>query len=481
MPPKPKLVFSEYQNAIFDDIKNGKDGTNTIVIARAGAAKTSSLVEGVKYIPKKKKTLFLAFNKSIQMELDERINKSYIVVKTVHSLGMATIRNNFGKVAFDPEKTQNIAQNILYAKGYKKFEKAKFNIVVSLCKAVNLCKSMLIDTPSKIDILLDEFDIDTFDMEREEFIKTVCQVLRKCKEEKGVIDYGDMIFFPYCFGMIFEKYDRVFLDEAQDMSAAQLHIAISSCKKDGRILACSDDKQVLYQFAGVNIDAVDILTKRLNAKVLTLPISYRCAKSIVKCAQDIVPDIQHASNAQEGLVQNIPEDMFLPLVKPGDFILSRVNAPLIYYCLELIRNKVPANIMGRDIGKGLAYLVRKSEAKTIDEFMIWLEQWKKDEVKRLEDKGRDPILILDKFDCLKNLCKGKKSTEQVLDDINEIFSDADDKDIVRLGSIHKSKGKEANRVFLLDFTLRKDGSQGELNVEYVAKTRAKLELYIVKA
>lgn len=480
MTKNSKIEWSTFQQAIFENVKNGKDGENTVVIARAGASKTTVLVESVKYIPPKKKTLFVAFNKKIQLELDERINKSYITTRTIHSTGLATIKKAFGKVAMDPNKTLNIIEATLHEKGFKKFDKSKFDLAFSLLQVVNLCKSSLVDTPSKIDEILDNFNVDVFDMDREDFIKTICQVLRKCKEIKNVIDYSEMIWFPFIFGLPFEKYDRVFLDEGQDCSPAQLHIALSSCKKDGRILACVDDKQVLYQFAGVNINAVEILIKRLNAKVLTLPISYRCAKNIVKCAQEIVPDIQHAPNAKDGEVKVVPEDSFLSMVKPGDFILSRVNAPLIYYCMELIVNKIPANIAGRDVGKGLAFLIKKSEAKKVDDFLIWLYKWQKQEMVRLEKKKRGLIVLSDRVACLENLCRNKRTTDEVLDSINELFSDADDNSIVVCSSIHRSKGLERDRVFLLDFTLRKDMSQTELNVEYVAKTRAKTSLFLVK-
>jgi hypothetical protein len=63
---QPKLVWSDLQKAIFQDISVGKG--NTVVLARAGSSKTTTLVEGVKYIPKKLKTIFIAFNKSIQLE-----------------------------------------------------------------------------------------------------------------------------------------------------------------------------------------------------------------------------------------------------------------------------------------------------------------------------------------------------------------------------------------------------------------------------
>lgn len=477
---QPKLIWSPYQQAIFKDVKEGKDGENTVVIARAGSSKTTSLIEAIKYIPKHKKTILLAFNKSIQQELDQRVNKSYIDIRTIHSYGYSTVKKHFGNVKFDPDKTNNIAANILYAKGYKKFEKQKFNIISSLCKAVNLCKGTLIDTPNKIDVLIDQFDIDTFDLDRQEFINTVCQVLRKCKEETSAIDFSEMVWYPFIFGMRFEQYDRVFIDEAGDLNAAQLFVSLNACKPNGRILAVGDNFQVLYSFTGVEENVLDILVKRLKAKVLPLPISYRCPKAIIKLAQELVPDIQAAPDAKEGSVKTVSENTFLSLVKPGDFILSRVNAPLIYYCMELIRNKVRANIAGRDIGKGLAWLVRKSESKTINEFLIWLEKWKREEVNRLEKNGRDPILILDKAGCLENLCKGSRDTKDILDKINELFSDAEDKDIVSLSSIHRSKGKEANRIFLLFNTLRRDGSQSELNVEYVSITRSKDCLFLVK-
>jgi superfamily I DNA/RNA helicase len=472
------LVWSPYQQAIFSDVQNGTG--NTVVIARAGASKTTSLVECVKYIPKKKKSLFIAFNKAIAVELEERINKSYIEVRTLHSFGCRVVMSAFGKVKIDPNKTYNLSQAVLEENGLKRYEKKKFDLAQSICNTVNLCKSSLIDIPSKIDILIDQYDIDTLELDRDDFIKIVCQVLRKCKDERACIDFSDMIHYPYIFNMNIPKYDRVFLDEGQDMSPAQLHIALSACKKDGRFLAVADDRQVLYSFAGVDINSVDILVKKLNAKILPLPISYRCAKSIVKLAQTIVPDIQSAPNAKDGSVRSISEDIFLSLVKPGDFILSRVNAPLIYYCMELIHNKVRANILGKDVSQGLIYMIKKSEAKTIDEFLVWLGKWKKEEIKRLEDKNRDPILVLDKANCLENLCRGMKSLDQVKNNVKELFNDEDRGNIVRLASIHKSKGLEAKRVFILMNTLRRDMSQSELNIEYVGYTRAMDELYLVR-
>src|SRR5271165_2210458 len=81
--PIVKHNWSDYQKAIFRNIATGTG--NLIVIARAGSAKTSTLVEGSRYIPKGKKSLFCAFNKHIQEELKSRLG-SYIECSTLHSL-----------------------------------------------------------------------------------------------------------------------------------------------------------------------------------------------------------------------------------------------------------------------------------------------------------------------------------------------------------------------------------------------------------
>jgi DNA helicase II / ATP-dependent DNA helicase PcrA len=479
MMKKESTIWSPYQQAIFEDVQLGVG--NTIVIARAGAGKSTVLVEAVKYIPKRQKTLFVAFNRSVAEELDERINKSYIDISTLHSFGCRAIMAAFGKVAIYPDKTLDIVKGLLHESGIKLGGNERFNIVASLIKTVGICKAGVIDTPSKIDILLDEYDIDTFELDRAGFIRTVCQTLRRCKEDKAKIDFGDMIWFPTIFNIPTKTYDRVFIDEANDLSFAQVNLALGACKKGGRVLAVADDRQVLYRWAGVDIDAVSVLTKRLNAKVLPLPISYRCPKAVIKLAQEIVPDIQAAPNAKEGSVQNISEDIFLSFVKPGDFILSRVNAPLIYYCMELLRNKIPANILGKDIASGLLFMIKRSEANTVDEFLVWLDKWKKSEVERLSEKNRDPILVLDKVACLEHLCRGAKSLDKVKSNIKDMFSDDEnEKTIVWLSSIHKFKGGEADTVYVLANTLKRGKNTEEDNLAYVSWTRAKKTLYLVK-
>lgn len=469
--------WSKLQLAIFQDIAHGKG--HTLVDAKAGSAKTSTLVEGVKYIPKHCKNLFVAFNKNIAEELKEKL-PSYVEARTLHSLGFSAVRERFGKVALDPEKAFNLATQLVEASGIKKQEKYAFETIIALKRSVGLCKSYLYDTPSKIDILMDDFDIDCGLFERDEFIKAVCKLLRQGKEMTKVIDYDEMIYFPYVYNLPTPKFDRVFVDEAQDLNAGQIHLALKACKADGRILAMGDRFQALYKFRGADEKAIDNIQKKLSAKTLPLSISYRCAKDIIALAQTIVPDIEHAPWAKDGLVEPADEDRFLTKVKPGDFILSRVNAPIIKYCLQLLKMGVPANILGRDVGASLAYMIKRSEAKTITAFLKWLDNWKNAEVKRLREKNRSAIIILDKVQCLEGLCENAKTIEDALDNIKRLFNDGDDSTRVILSTVHRAKGLERERVWLLMNTFRFGDSEEEKNIEYVGITRAKGELYLVR-
>ena len=106
----PKRNWSDYQKAIFKDIAKGSG--HTVVIARAGSGKTSTIIEGFKYIPKAKKTLMVAFNKNIADELKQR-SPSYVEVFTLHSLGFRAIKQTFGNVALDNDKAKKIVQSII--------------------------------------------------------------------------------------------------------------------------------------------------------------------------------------------------------------------------------------------------------------------------------------------------------------------------------------------------------------------------------
>jgi len=107
---KSNIVWSNYQRQIFSDVATGTG--NTIIIARAGSAKSSSIIESCKYIPNGKKAIFIAFNKSTQEELKNKL-PSYTEALTTHSLGFRTTKSIFPNIEIYKDKTRDIIESIL--------------------------------------------------------------------------------------------------------------------------------------------------------------------------------------------------------------------------------------------------------------------------------------------------------------------------------------------------------------------------------
>lgn len=467
----PKREWSQYQKAIFKDIATGTG--HTVVIARAGSGKTSTIIEGFKYIPKGKKTLMVAFNKSIAEELKQRA-PSYVDTLTLHSLGFRAIKQSFGNVVLENDKCRTLVSSIIGD------DRENWELNQSICKCVSLCKGFLVDTPSKIGDLIDKFGIEIFDLERDRFISVVIKTLGLCKNQKQVVDFDDMIWFPFVYRLNVGKFDVVFVDEAQDLNAAQIAMVMSAIKVDGRSIAVGDPAQSIYQFRGADSEAIPNFINKLNAKTLPLSVSYRCPEKVIELAQEIVPDIEAAPNAAEGIIERVKTEELLRLVQPGDFVLSRTNAPLIKYCMALLRAGIPANIQGRDIGSNLQYFIKKSKAKTIKAFIEYVNEWREIEVARLLSEKKDTMMVSDKAECLLNLCEGILTIQGLKETIEHLFNDVDDTSKVIFSTTHKAKGLERDRVFVLADTYRKGAGGEEDNLWYVAITRAKSELYLVR-
>lgn len=463
-----KLIWSEYQKAIFKDIRDGKG--DTLISAVAGASKTTVLVEACKYVPKGKKILMCAFNKSIQMELKDRVG-SYVETITLHSLGFRAIKQKFGNVQVDNFKVSKIAQNLIGE---------DLDLAHEICRTVSLCKAHLIDTPERIENLIDEFDIETFHLEREDFIKIIIKVLSECKKDTKSIDYDDMVWFPFVYNLSVGKYDFIFVDECQDLSKNMVAMILGAKRIGGRIIFCGDPKQSLYSFRGADSNSVSNIIKLTGAKTLPLSISYRCPKKIVELCNQYVPEMESAPNAKDGEIHDIKLSNIEKFAKPGCVVLSRTNAPTIKLAMQFIKHGIRANIKGRDIGENLGFLIKKSNKKTVDSFLSWIDKWYEKEVKRLAEKKYSTATLTDKYECLYGLCEGAKSIDDVKKNINDLFSDQDESNIVLFSTVHKFKGSQRKEVFLLDYTFFADSTQEEKNVKYVSFSRSMDKLFFVK-
>lgn len=473
--------WSKYQKAIFEDFKSGQDGT--VVQARAGSGKTTALVEGLNHLPDGLDTLLCAFNKAIQQELETRAPRD-VTVKTLHSIGYGAIRRNLDSVQLDQhkDKTRHLIRDL-----YREWEGeyAKKEQVGALIKLVGMAKNTLVnDQPGLIRLAYD-YGIDEKDFTAEQMAPFAEEVLKRSLKMPEVIEFDDMIWFPYMFNWKLNKYDVVCVDEAQDLCPAQIWMVKNMVRKEGRMIAVGDSAQAIYGFRGADSQAMGRVVSGFSAKTLKLPLSYRCPKSVVRLAQKYVPDFEWWDQAPEGIVEHVRREKMFDEAKPGDFILSRKNAPLANTCLTFLRKNVPAVIAGRDIGSQLATLVKKADTEDVDELDEWLTEFVWAERKRLTKAGREEQLelIQDKVEAIRVFMEGETKVFKVISKIEGLFTDSDPYTKIVCSSVHRSKGLERKTVWLLVDTFRdlsQPNSQEEKNIFYVACTRSQESLYLVK-
>lgn len=306
----------------------------------------------------------------------------------------------------------------------------------------------------------------------------------------GSIDFDDMLYMPVVFGAPLQKFDYVFVDEAQDISDIQRALLKNAMKKRGRLIAVGDPAQSIYGFRGADSESLNNIATQFGAKSLPLSISYRCPKKVVAEAQKYVSHIQPHESAPEGTVTSAGyynHTMF----KRDDLVVCRMTAPLINLAYHLIGNKVPATILGRDLGKGLITLIEKRlKAKSIEDLRTKLDDWLKLEKERLlrNDSDADITKIEDKYNIVMTFihCSGADTIQALIKAINDLFNN--DRGGVKLATIHRSKGLEAERVMFLDSYLIPSKHaklpwqrKQEKNLAYVAITRAKSSLVYIKS
>jgi hypothetical protein len=284
--------------------------------------------------------------------------------------------------------------------------------------------------------------------------------------------------------------NSILVHNCQDTNKNQIALAMKSIKPSGRIVAVGDRYQSLYGFRGADVDAVPNLIENLKAETLPLSITYRCPKVVVEMVNQKFPDIplEAPEWAKEGEIRSITTNVADTEYTPGDMVLCRTNAPLVEPAFSLIRRGIKAIIRGRDIGKGLQALIRKMKAVDMNDLMFRLTEYRNIEVGKLlnSEKGSQAQSLQDKVDTIIALSDGINSITELEIRIEEIFSDENEG--VVFSSVHRAKGLEAKRVYILHSELmphplsKKSWElQQEQNIIYVAYTRSLSELIFVGA
>ncbi len=492
------MKATEQQQAFLDELRTGEG--HLALVARAGCGKTSTILMGVDEYARSRpgsEVLVCAYNKAIADEVKEKLERAghtnwrAVQAATLHSLGFGLLKFVF-KPTIDDKKVRNLvrASNLPACREYG----AQVVDLVRYAKqaGVGFFPDLPVASVQVWHDLADHYDVNGLDeTEQMEAVVDAAQtVYRASLADTSVVDFDDMILLPLIKNLRvkFTK-DLIFLDEAQDLSRARQALARKFLRPGtGRMVVVGDDRQAIYGFSGADAAALANLTEQLGAKRLPLSVTWRCPKSVVAVAQGIVPDIQAAPEAPEGEVLHVEE---VPSgLAVGDAVLCRNTAPLIDLAYRLIRSGVPAKVEGRAIGEGLKALAQRWKVKTVDALLNRLDDYQAREQGKALAKGNEQKAqeVEDRVQTLVGVCRacieaGKATVADVVQFIDDLFADGEQRAVV-LATYHRSKGREWDRVVLLEHAKRcpsKMAKQAwqkeqEANLAYVAFTRAKKTL-----
>lgn len=496
-----QFEYSEYQKNIIHDALYGS--WNMLIQARAGAAKTSTIVEIIKQLPHDVSKLYCAFNKEIVSDIENKTKDiANIKISTIHSLGYEIIRHNNKDIdiqvnddkyrqyvnTYIHEYSTECYPNLNYNKKYK-FRTNVLNIIkyarINLLYGKKQIEQMCIDR--RIMLICDEIDC-------------ALKIMKWGENNIEEIDYGDMIWLPNVKAYRFPSFDYIFLDEAQDISIAQREMILKCYNMKTKYIMALDENQLIYSFAGADINSLNALKHIKNTKIYKLPINYRCPKLVVNMAKPYVEDLVAYEHSCLGVVNYHGK---ISDIKPNDMVLCRNNAPLLKLKMYLIEHGIECYIKGNENIQRLKDLVLETNKNELSSnlekdgvfpqlyngLFTLMEYLKTVECCDDAQILNNPILRLrkDDIDVLDTLAQNCNNVNDLLNQIDNAFTD-DEKNGVILSTIHKAKGLECDNVHILCYNdlqtqisrlYNENDKQQEKNLLYVALTRPKKELSII--
>ena len=449
--------LNSQQQAAIDFCLKGKGHLN--LIARAGTGKTTTLIEIAKAVPGK---VFMgAFNRAIADELKQRIaGRSNVTANTLHGAGLGAWRRCFSRnveVMVDGDKIRNMVRDskIGWAKDNKVATAAQ--MLISYAKQAGLGVSAPYEDVDKWEDIIDHYDVDDdlpATMRRKTFLENCIDTYEKSlawctgkgtPDGKPLLDFDDMLLAPLYHQAQLPQYNWVLIDEAQDTSECRRRLSIGMARQFGRVIAVGDDKQAIYGFAGATNDAMEVIKHELKSAELPLNVTYRCPASVVKLAQQWVPDFAAHESAPEGEVRRIHHSQFWhEKFNPyQDVILCRYTRPLAGIAATLRDRGIPCIVEGQS-AKALVALANKWGDIPISAFSPLLDDYEEKKCKEwtmVKDRPDKAAAVHDRCGTIKEFARRMNpdaTTADLVQQLQMVFSEQQSKSgVLRLCTVHR--------------------------------------------
>ena len=469
------------QQAIVDAAVGTED--NLLISARAGAAKTSTLVLIAKALPKVN-IVCLAFNKSIADEMRNRLPPNCTSM-TLNSLGhrVWTQYLRVKRLNLKTNKMYSIVSDLVneLPDADKTFAFKEFSYILQSCSHAkasgHLPDKFLASLSSKVPepLMDDQQLIESLDEIIDPLIEgLIIRALNISAREsmQGIIDFGDQILFPALFKCMYPIHSLILVDESQDLSPLNHRMLVQLYRK--RIIAVGDQCQAIYGFRGAFENGMQAIAETFDMRELTLSTTFRCPEEIVEHVRWRAPHMKSWEGTPPGTVtrtvtwsiSDIPE---------GAAIICRNNAPLLSLAIKMLQEGRYPNVWGNDIAKGIITKLKKlgSEKMLQSSALEALHEYHEAQKKRVKNHTK----LYDTITCLRVFIEAADDLGGAIQYAEHIFATQGKIDLM---TGHKSKGGEWDHVYFLDSDLL--GNEGqEPNLRYVICTRPKRSLTYIKS
>lgn len=464
-------------------------GLSAMGNAVAGSGKSTTMLEMLSRKGEGRAFLTL-FSKSLQVELAPYARPD-LNITTKHALGLKLFYKNSVRPIVDGSKSKNLLMKHL---NFNPEDMPSDQRSMAWRELFNMC-----DLVSKLKVRFVDWR-DTNEVNRVNMqygcdvnnIELVQDLIRMSLERgrTGWIDFDDMNYIPIIESFDFDQYDIGVMDECQDFSPMDA-LFLERCIVDGgKAVFVGDTRQSIMGFAGADTSMMEKLRNKFSCEVFPISYTFRCPHSVVNAVRNLgVHDtIKAWSGAKDGVFDD--NATYDPMdYAAGTMILSRRNATLIPFALKAYKIGRRVSVLGEHIEGKLMNIMRNRDEKTIDNLRVSILDEQARKVAKLMEGNPSASaieLLNDVYDTLVNIINECTQVDQVSKMIKDIFTPKSDSLIY--SSMHRSKGREADRVVILDANrmtldlskLNEEEIQQEKNLVYVAMTRAKHKLELVK-
>lgn len=280
----------------------------SLIVAGAGSGKTRVLTSRIAYMIEQGvypgSILALTFTNKAAREMRDRISclvpeglARYIWMGTFHSVFYRILRQEAGRIGFDPNFTiydtagsESVISAIIKERGlntdeYKprdihaRISLAKNNLVTAEAYAANAT-----------------FQAEDRQRHKPEFGTIYLEYARRCKANNAM-DFDDLLLYTNilfrdsaeALEIYRNRFRYILVDEYQDTNYAQYLIVRRLAQGPARVCVVGDDAQSIYSFRGAKIE--NILRFRNDfpdARVFKLEQNYRSTQNIVNAANSVI-------------------------------------------------------------------------------------------------------------------------------------------------------------------------------------------------